>query len=258
MADRLPLRNSPMNRLAKELVSKEMGPDPEMVQACITMMAYYVERGTRKFAAVAKRIVEDLGDKVVPMLASTYLAVRRAQTMKQFRPEMDGADYVDGLTDEQILAMLATPAADDAADDADDAQDDAQPDAPDERSADSIARLPRRNSPMNRLAAELLEKEVGESIDHKVLPVVLLLQWALDEDQLVEQEVGLMGEAIQAVLEMWGDPPEQVMEDLGLHPWWEEKSQAEMMRDQGATAANLAAELLAAHAAIRRTLPSDR
>jgi hypothetical protein len=50
--------------------------DPEMIQAGVDLVGYYVEGGARTFADLTKRIIGDLGESARPYVKSWYLAVR--------------------------------------------------------------------------------------------------------------------------------------------------------------------------------------
>lgn len=80
------------------------GIDPELLQAGITLAAYHVERGARKFAAYARAMVDDLGDMVKPYLQSWYMAMRSDPAYASLRPDMDKASIVEELDIEQVLA----------------------------------------------------------------------------------------------------------------------------------------------------------
>lgn len=88
------------------------GIDPELLQAGITLAAYHVERGARKFSAYAQAMVADLGDVVKPYLQSWYMAMRADPAYAGLREGMDKASAVEDLTPEDIDGMLAAPAPD--------------------------------------------------------------------------------------------------------------------------------------------------
>jgi hypothetical protein len=62
--------------LRSKLNRPNMGLDPEMVQAGITLAGYHIEAGARSFVEYAKAMVADLGDMARPYLRSWYEAVR--------------------------------------------------------------------------------------------------------------------------------------------------------------------------------------
>ncbi|MDD5457875.1 MAG: helicase-related protein [Phycisphaerae bacterium] len=85
-----------------------MGFDPEMLTITAEMAALYIEAGARTFAKFAKAVVADVGGQFKPYLKSAYLAARNMPGMEDFRSEMDGADFVDKLTDREISNILET------------------------------------------------------------------------------------------------------------------------------------------------------
>ena len=96
--------------LRKKLGNINSGLDPEVLQAGITLAAYHVERGARKFSAYAKAMVADLGGIVKPYLQSWYMAMRSDPAYTGLRDGMDKASAVEDLTAEQIDAMVSEPA----------------------------------------------------------------------------------------------------------------------------------------------------
>lgn len=93
--------------LRKKLGNINSGLDPEVLQAGITLAAYHVERGARKFSAYAKAMVDDLGDIVKPYLQSWYMAVRSDPRAVDMKASMDKASAVEDLTAADIDAMVA-------------------------------------------------------------------------------------------------------------------------------------------------------
>lgn len=90
------------------------GVDPELLQAGITLAAYHVERGARKFAAYARAMVDDLGDSVKPYLQSWYMAARADPSYAALRADMDKASAVEDLDVDQVLAAAEADPADTA------------------------------------------------------------------------------------------------------------------------------------------------
>ena len=85
------------------------GIDPELLQAGITLAAYHVERGARKFAAYARAMVDDMGDSIKPYLQSWYMAMRNDPSYSTMRADMDKASAVEDLDVDEVLATTAAP-----------------------------------------------------------------------------------------------------------------------------------------------------
>ena len=62
--------------LKKKLGNLNVGIDPEVMQAGITLAGYHIEAGARKFADYAKEMINDMGEAIKPYLKSFYNAVR--------------------------------------------------------------------------------------------------------------------------------------------------------------------------------------
>lgn len=67
------------------------GLDPEMLSDGLIMAGYHVEKGARKFADFAKRMIEEFGDKIRPYLKSFYNGLRDLPEAEALSREMD--DY---------------------------------------------------------------------------------------------------------------------------------------------------------------------
>lgn len=62
--------------LRKKLGQLNVGIDPEVMQAGMTLAGYYIEAGARKFADFARAMIADLGEGIRPYLRSFYESVR--------------------------------------------------------------------------------------------------------------------------------------------------------------------------------------
>jgi len=82
------------NRIRQKLNQLNSGVDPEFLIDGITLSGYHVEKGARTFAAYAKAMIDDLGDKVIPYLKQWYTALRMEPTAQDLAKEMDSHDAV--------------------------------------------------------------------------------------------------------------------------------------------------------------------
>jgi len=82
------------NRLRSKLNQLNSGIDPEFLIDGITLSGYHIEKGARTFAAYAKAMIADLGDKVKPYLKQWYNAVRDDPSAKSLVDDMDTYDQV--------------------------------------------------------------------------------------------------------------------------------------------------------------------
>ena len=82
------------NRLRQKLNQLNSGVDPEFLIDGITLSGYHVEKGARTFAAYAKAMIDDLGDKVIPYLKQWYTALRMEPTAQDLAKEMDSHETV--------------------------------------------------------------------------------------------------------------------------------------------------------------------
>jgi len=82
------------NRLRSKLNQLNSGIDPEFLIDGITLSGYHIEKGARTFAAYAKAMIADLGDKVKPYLKQWYNAVRDDPSAKSMVDDMDTYDQV--------------------------------------------------------------------------------------------------------------------------------------------------------------------
>jgi hypothetical protein len=82
------------NRLRSKLNRLNSGIDPEFLIDGITLSGYHIEKGARTFAAYAKAMIDDLGDKVKPYLKQWYNAVRDDPSAKSLVDDMDTYEQV--------------------------------------------------------------------------------------------------------------------------------------------------------------------
>jgi len=82
------------NRLRSKLNRLNSGIDPEFLIDGITLSGYHIEKGARTFAAYAKAMIADLGDKVKPYLKQWYNAVRDDPSAKSLVDDMDTYEQV--------------------------------------------------------------------------------------------------------------------------------------------------------------------
>lgn len=76
-------------RMRDKLPQINIGFDPEILAIGAEMAAYHVEAGARKFADFAHRMVNDLGDAIIPYLKAIYTAGRRMPGMEEYAGQMD-------------------------------------------------------------------------------------------------------------------------------------------------------------------------
>jgi hypothetical protein len=86
------------NRLRSKLNQFNSGIDPEFLIDGITLSGYHIEKGARTFAAYAKAMVDDLGDKVIPYLKSWYMGVKFDPRAAEFMKEMDDEKGIDSFS----------------------------------------------------------------------------------------------------------------------------------------------------------------
>ena len=78
-------------RMHERLNRLNAGLDPEMLSDGLIMAGYHVEKGARKFADFAKRMIEEFGDKIRPYLKAFYNGLRDLPEAEELSKEMD--DY---------------------------------------------------------------------------------------------------------------------------------------------------------------------
>jgi Na+-translocating ferredoxin:NAD+ oxidoreductase RnfG subunit len=93
------------NRLRSKLNQLNSGIDPEFLIDGVTLSGYHIEKGARTFAAYAKAMIADLGDKVRPYLKSWYMAVKFDPRSAEFSKEMDDEATVDKYKDEETTSI---------------------------------------------------------------------------------------------------------------------------------------------------------
>lgn len=87
--------------LRNSLGQLNMGINPEILQAGITLAGFHIEAGARSFAAYTKAMVKDLGEGIKPYLKMLYNAVR---DYPGFNNEgMDDPSIVSAASIEEIL-----------------------------------------------------------------------------------------------------------------------------------------------------------
>ncbi|WP_228274927.1 PLxRFG domain-containing protein [Acinetobacter junii] len=88
-------------RLKAKLSQLNSGIDPEIMAIGAELAVYHIERGARKFAALAKNIANDLGvsvDKIRPYLRSWYNGAR--DMMEDMGADIQGMDSADTVRTE--------------------------------------------------------------------------------------------------------------------------------------------------------------
>lgn len=90
--------------LKKKLGQLNVGLDPEMVQAGLTLAGYYIENGARKFKAYSEKMIADLGEAVRPYLRSWYESVRHYPGFEEVAKDMSTPLQVDAIIVEQKRA----------------------------------------------------------------------------------------------------------------------------------------------------------
>ena len=83
-------------RIRRRLGNLNMGFDPSVLPDLITIGAYHLENGARKFVQFAKRVMEDLGSAVKPYLQSAYEGARTLPD-NPYRNDMDSSEEVNRL-----------------------------------------------------------------------------------------------------------------------------------------------------------------
>jgi len=94
--------------LRDKLNNLNIGMDPEIFQAGLSLAGYHIEAGARSFAAYSKAMIDDMGDSIRPYLKQFYLAVKfdpRATDIEG----MDSAATVEAA-DMQTLANTGNSA----------------------------------------------------------------------------------------------------------------------------------------------------
>jgi hypothetical protein len=86
------------NRLRSKLNQFNSGIDPEFLIDGVTLSGYHIEKGARTFAAYAKAMIDDLGDKVIPYLKSWYMGVKFDPRAAEFMKEMDDEKAIDSFS----------------------------------------------------------------------------------------------------------------------------------------------------------------
>jgi hypothetical protein len=86
------------NRLRSKLNQFNSGIDPEFLVDGVTLSGYHIEKGARTFAAYAKAMIDDLGDKVIPYLKSWYMGVKFDPRAAEFMKEMDDEKAIDSFS----------------------------------------------------------------------------------------------------------------------------------------------------------------
>lgn len=94
--------------LKKKLNQLNVGLDPEMMQAGITLAGYHVEAGARAFADYSKAMIDELGEAIKPYLRSFYEAVRHAPGIDN--DGMSTADEIDAYLKSEEAENVPTTA----------------------------------------------------------------------------------------------------------------------------------------------------
>ena len=88
-------KNAALEHLRKRRGELKSGIDPQEMLDAITVGGYYIEQGTRKFAAWDKQMIEDIGEWIKPYLKGTYENIRRYPGMEQYASELSSTSDVD-------------------------------------------------------------------------------------------------------------------------------------------------------------------
>ena len=80
--------------------------DPKVMSLGIQVAGYHIEAGARGFGQYAKKMVEELGEKIKPYLKIWYNAVREMPEMEKYRAEMTLAAKVDRLSQPEVLDAI--------------------------------------------------------------------------------------------------------------------------------------------------------
>jgi hypothetical protein len=70
------------------------GFDPEILAIGTEMAMYHIESGTREFIPFAKKMIDSLGEKIIPFLKSFYEGARFAPDMEELAKEMNSQEDV--------------------------------------------------------------------------------------------------------------------------------------------------------------------
>jgi len=89
--------------MRKELGTLNSGPNPKILEIGIKMGLIKVEFGTKRFAAFAKEMIEDIGEVIKPFLKIIYNGVRDYPGMEQHETEMDDYMFVKSANIDELL-----------------------------------------------------------------------------------------------------------------------------------------------------------
>jgi N12 class adenine-specific DNA methylase len=100
--------NEKYDELKKKMRDKlnqlNSGFDPELFSIGMQMAAYHIEAGAHKFVDFAKKMIEDVGDKVVPYLKTFYEGYRKwPDSDKELISKMSSMDEVDKFDENSLL-----------------------------------------------------------------------------------------------------------------------------------------------------------
>lgn len=101
------LRQKLAKKLAQQRSTLSMnagGFDPEMLSLGAEYASLHIKAGAKRFAVFAREMVTNLGDGIRPYLKALYSAARQMPGVD--KAGTDSGDYVDGLTDADIDAMV--------------------------------------------------------------------------------------------------------------------------------------------------------
>lgn len=98
-------------KIAKKLAQQQStlgtnagGFDPEMLSLGAEYASLHIKAGAKRFAVFAREMVTNLGDGIRPYLKALYSAARQMPGVD--KAGTDSGDYVDGLADADIEAMV--------------------------------------------------------------------------------------------------------------------------------------------------------
>ena len=86
--------------------------DPKVMSLGIQVAGYHIEAGARGFGQYAKKMVEELGEKVKPYLKMWYNVVREMPEMEKYQAEMTSSAKVDRLSQPEVLDAILSGEAD--------------------------------------------------------------------------------------------------------------------------------------------------
>lgn len=138
-------KNAALERLKAKLNRLNTGFDPELLKDGIDVAGFFIEAGSRRFAAYSKQMIDALGEKIKPYLKYLYKSVR----------EFPGFDASGMDTDEKINAFLSE-------------QEERKIESPPQEAADETGRIRSENKavlegvPSEEISTARAERDVGK------------------------------------------------------------------------------------------------